>query len=663
MDAQTFLAEFRHIASATGGIARLRQMIYQLAVTGFLTPRGNSAEDAGQLLSRIAQERQRLIWANGYKRMPKLESEPIRPPQGIKLPESWRWSRLLDIGEINPRNEASDDLLAAFIPMSGVPQLHKEPIVAEIKRWGLINRGYTHFAVGDVVLAKITPCFENGKAAAIENLPGDAGIGAGTTELHVFRPIHAGILAGYVYLFLRSPLFSVDGEKHMTGTAGQKRVPTDYFATCAFPLPPTEEQAVIVAKVDELMALCDRLEEQHKERLALQSQLSETTLSAVATAQGQAQLKVALTRIDRNLTFLVKQAAHVTELRELFVTLAIRGVLYDSRILDKFFSRDIIESLTILKSGKRIAKSQNVEPLFPLPKNWCWTLLEDLLSGSEAGWSPKCDEVPRRHGEWGVLKISAVTWGEFRHQENKRLPPSLAPKVECEIKPGDFILSRANTAELIARSVIVQEDAPEKLLMSDKIVRLKFLDERLKRWVNLVNNARISREYYQKNATGTSDSMRNVSRKVIHELPIPLPPLRVQEAILHKLDLINEVLSNLEMLLKKERRLSDQLSRSAVDVLIGAAHSREEDKSVKAPQTELIAPLRLGATPDVKELAPLATILARHQGEMSAKDLWQRFGSEIDLFYAQLKTEVANGWIQEPAVAEMREVPQPQASA
>ena len=78
---------------------------------------------------------------------------------------------------------------------------------------------------------------------------------------------------------------------------------------------------------------------------------------------------------------------------------------------------------------------------------------------------------------------------------------------------------------------------------------------------------------------------------------------------------------------------------------------------MKAPQTELIAPLRLDKTPDIKAQAPLATILARHNGELPAKDLCQRFCgmAEIDAFYAQLKVEVAHGWILEPGIAEMRE--------
>ncbi|PSD44476.1 type I restriction endonuclease subunit R, partial [Stenotrophomonas maltophilia] len=82
---------------------------------------------------------------------------------------------------------------------------------------------------------------------------------------------------------------------------------------------------------------------------------------------------------------------------------------------------------------------------------------------------------------------------------------------------------------------------------------------------------------------------------------------------------------------------------------------KDEDTVVKAPQTELFAPLLLAMPPDVKAQAPLATILVRHQGEMTARDLWQRFGGEIDAFYAQLKTEVARGWIAEPEVAQVRE--------
>ncbi|MCR8957340.1 hypothetical protein M0765_006240 [Variovorax sp. S2] len=291
---------------------------------------------------------------------------------------------------------------------------------------------------------------------------------------------------------------------------------------------------------------------------------------------------------------------------------------------------------------------------FLYPTGGAGFFLENLLVGSESGWSPKCDPEPRRGNEWGVLKVSAVTWGFFNPEENKRLPLSLEARPECEVKPGDFMLSRANTAELVARSVIAPTNCPEQLLMSDKIVRLVFLDERLKPWVNLVNNSELSRSYYKARATGTSDSMRNVSRQVIHELPIPLPSLQVQERVLKALGRMMTFCDELERQLVSRMRLSSQLSIAAVSSLTGITIEQEEDP-MKAPQTELIAPLRLGTAPDIKAQAPLATILARHNGEMSAKDLWQRFAGEIDAFYAQLKTEVAHGWILEPAPAEMRE--------
>lgn len=103
--------------------------------------------------------------------------------------------------------------------------------------------------------------------------------------------------------------------------------------------------------------------------------------------------------------------------------------------------------------------------------------------------------------------------------------------------------------------------------------------------------------------------------------------------------------------------LASRLAPTTISTLTGINLQQQADEPVKIPQTELIAPLRLGAAPDAKAQAPLATILAHHNGELEAKHLWQRFGGDIDAFYAQLKTEVAHGWIQEPAVAEMCEKP------
>lgn len=111
----------------------------------------------------------------------------------------------------------------------------------------------------------------------------------------------------------------------------------------------------------------------------------------------------------------------------------------------------------------------------------------------------------------------------------------------------------------------------------------------------------------------------------------------------------------LESQLRDAQNLAERLTIATVGSLTGITTEQEQDQPMKAPQTELIASLRLGTPPSIKEQAPLAVILAHQNGEMAAKDLWQRFGGEIDAFYAQLKLEVEKGWIQEPEMAKMRQ--------
>jgi len=144
---------------------------------------------------------------------------------------------------------------------------------------------------------------------------------------------------------------------------------------------------------------------------------------------------------------------------------------------------------------------------------------------------------------------------------------------------------------------------------------------------------------------------------------VPVPPREEQDRIVEIVDLLLELCDHHADCIGKSLRVAARLATTTVAALTGISVDAEEEYPLKAPQTELIAPLRLGKLPDVKDQAPLATMLARHQGEMSARDLWQRFGGEIDAFYAQLKIEVTHGWITEPPVAEVRAKPVEKAEA
>src|SRR5690554_1445152 len=237
------------------GIKKLRELILELAVRGKLVPHDPNDEPASVLLARIEEEKARLI-AEG-----KLKKEKPLPPvsdeeKPFELPEGWEWIRLTHIAEINPHNEASDDLQVSFVPMALISTSHRGEHEQETREWREVKQGFTHFANGDVAIAKITPCFENSKAAVFSNLKN--GISAGTTELHVARPL-GGLSPLYLLLCFKSPRYLLEGESKMTGSAGQKRLPKSYFEGTPLPLPPLAEQHRIVAKVDELFALCDQL--------------------------------------------------------------------------------------------------------------------------------------------------------------------------------------------------------------------------------------------------------------------------------------------------------------------------------------------------------------------------------------------------------------------
>ena len=232
----------------------LPKSILQAAVRGTLVPQNIHDEPASELLKCIQEEKSRLIEAGKLKKEKPLPpiSEEEKP---YDLPNGWEWCRLGEVCLINPRNQLPDDREVSFIPMALISNSYFGGHHQEIRVWGKVKSGFTHFAENDIVLAKITPCFQNGKSCIVKNLKN--GFGAGTTELHVLRCLQ--ISPKYLLNFLKNPEFLRDGEKNMTGTAGQQRVPTDYIKNILFPLPPLAEQQRIVAKVDELMALCEQL--------------------------------------------------------------------------------------------------------------------------------------------------------------------------------------------------------------------------------------------------------------------------------------------------------------------------------------------------------------------------------------------------------------------
>ena len=191
------------------------------------------------------------------------EIKDITDDLPFEIPDSWVWTRLEKAVIINPRNNLSDDIEVSFVEMKAILDGYTNQFIATNRLWKEVKRGFTHFQESDVGFAKITPCFQNRKSVVFTNLRN--GYGAGTTELHVLRPIQRTIVPNYLLYFVKSSYFIEHGKQRFSGTAGQQRFGTDEVKKTLFPLPPLAEQARIVAEIEKfepLIAEYDKLEQQ-----------------------------------------------------------------------------------------------------------------------------------------------------------------------------------------------------------------------------------------------------------------------------------------------------------------------------------------------------------------------------------------------------------------
>lgn len=174
------------------------------------------------------------------------------------LPENWCWVKLNKLYNVNPKNILEDDSVdAAFIPMANIEPNFIGKYKFEVDSWNKVRKGHTQFADGDVTFAKISPCFENGKAFIAENLPN--GIGAGTTELIVLR--NRKIVPKYTFYLISTEKFVNGGRRTYSGVVGQQRISIDYVNQFPIPLPPLPEQKRIVHRIESLFAKLDEAKE------------------------------------------------------------------------------------------------------------------------------------------------------------------------------------------------------------------------------------------------------------------------------------------------------------------------------------------------------------------------------------------------------------------
>jgi len=196
--------------------------------------------------------------------------------------EGWEEKRIKEVFIINPKKEEikdlSDDLKVSFVPMKFVSEYSKKIVNNEIKKLSEVRKGYTYFKDEDVILAKITPCFENGKMAIAKDLTN--GIGFGSTEFHIFRN-KGDLIANYLFYFFQQDKFRSEAKRNMTGTAGQLRVPVRFIENYLINYPPSlQEQSRIVQEIESKFSVIDKVEEAVENSLKKAEMLKKAILKA-----------------------------------------------------------------------------------------------------------------------------------------------------------------------------------------------------------------------------------------------------------------------------------------------------------------------------------------------------------------------------------------------
>jgi type I restriction enzyme S subunit len=450
----------------------------------------------------------------------------------------------------------------------------------------------------------------------------------------------------------------------MTGTAGQKRLPTEYFATRALPLPPSAEQSRIVAKVDELMALCDMLETQQQARRKLQNNLRQSILQAVANSQSPHELQTTWTRLADNFGQLFHAPEDVVAFKGLILDLAVSGELLDikhrhsetgANLLNAIaakridWSRQSVdqEKKEALAMLKKLRTQQVAIPNAALPEHWAWA---SLLQVSQV--IIDCDHKTPTYTASGIhlIRTTDIRNGAVRLETTKKVSTEshLARSRRLIPRADDIFFTREapmGEAAIIPSGQIV--------CLGQRLMLIRLFHELFSNRF-LIYSIRSPSFQRRLQLSAIGMTVKHINVRDVEDLMLPVPPKPEQDRIVTIVDELFRMCDHYVDQLSRKQLIATNLAAIAVSGLTGIAIEQEEEL-MKAPQTELIASLHLGTAPDIKAQAPLATILARHNGEMSAKDLWQRFDGEIDAFYAQLKTEVFHGWILEPTPAEMRE--------
>ena len=564
MTEQLLLDQFETLTEAPNGITKLRELILQLAVQGKLVPQNSDDESASILLERIKAEKERLI-KEGKIRKPK--PLPSIEPDGIpnSLLASWEWVRLGEIG----------DWGAGATPDRKNPEYYGGSI--DWFKSGELKDGYISESEEKITELAFREC------SLRLNKPGDVLIAMyGATIgkvalLKVEATTNQAVCActcfdGFFNRYLLSFLKAHKGYFSSRGAGGaQPNISKEKIIHTLVALPPLEEQKRIVAKVDQLMALCDELEEKRSRKKETKLKLNRAALNGLTSTSIKEELTTNLHSLRDSFMFLYDTPETIPELRQAILQLAVQGKLVPQDPTDQPVQsvlKDVDRKRQKLYNDKRVRALRPLrcvkinDHLFLTPQSWTWHRFGQLAE--VVGGVTKGRKLASRKTAWfPYLRVANVQRGFLDLTEMKEIEIPLNELDKYRLEVGDLLITEGGDWDKVGRTAIWQGEIG-LCLHQNHVFRARLLDARLDhQWIMLFINSSLGRGYFG-DASKQTTNLASINMTQLRNCPIPLPPLEEQKRIVVKVDQLMALCDELEDKLKQSTNQTQKLLESIV---------------------------------------------------------------------------------------------------
>ena len=565
------LSNLEILATAPGGVARLRELILTLAVQGKLVPQDPADEPAGELLQKIRAEKDRLIAEGKIKRDKPLEeiAEEERP---FELPTQWEWVRLIDLmPEFQNGASSRGDVGGTPITVLRLADIKGKRIsLAETRQVPIASADIAkyHLAEGDILITRV-----NGSADIVGqfNLC-DRPVDAIYCDHFIRMRINQRwIEPSFCALLGDSALVRTAIKSLFITTAGQKTVNQGHIGSLQLPLPPLAEQSRIVTRVEALMRLCDALEAKGRLEAAQHAQLVSTLLGTLTASTTPEELADHWQRVARHFDLLLDRPEAIDALEQTLLQLAVRGLLVPQDPTDEPAStllariraeKDRLIAEGHIKRDKPLPPITDEEKPFELPVGWEWGRLGEIVLISSGVTLGRKTTIPSPVS-LPYLRVANVQRWHLNLSSMKEVVIDQSELARFQLINGDLLITEGGDWDKVGRTAIWRDEL-QTCLHQNHVFKARGISTAWNPiWAELYLNSAVARAYFASSAKQTTN-LASINMTQLKDCAFPMPPLPEQSRIVTCVTALRQLCSDLRKRLSEREAVQARLAEALV---------------------------------------------------------------------------------------------------